>query len=174
VHISEQIKRASSDANEQHPAWPFDDPATDVGSPQFSLAGGCPSRTAKLARARATLGVFIRSLERVHALPGDLRAPALTPILAGAKCCTVVAVEVRDDHQVVPADSARYVWSSNGRLANGSVPDLDGNNDGEAPSLRTHPGRALYGQRYKGAIKSVCNIQAKQGRTHGYKSGFVK
>jgi hypothetical protein len=72
-------------------------------------------------------------------------------------------VEVRDDQQVVPVDTARYVWSSNSRLANGSVPGLNGDDSEEASSLRTNPGRALYGQRFTGTIKSACDIQGKQG-----------
>ena len=54
-------------------------------------------------------------------------------------------------------DTARYVWSSSRRLANGSMPGLNGDDGDEASSLRMNPGMksddvtrcALYGQPFQ-------------------------
>jgi hypothetical protein len=43
------------------------------------------------------------------------------------------------------------------------MPSLNGDESEEVSSLSTNPGRELYGQHFKRIIKSVCDIQGKQG-----------
>jgi hypothetical protein len=123
------------------------------------------------ALAYGKVGQSTGDLGHVHPVPGARPRAAGRPQDSGPdtdSCWRKLLygrgrVEVRDDQQVVPVDTARYVWSSNSRLANGSVPGLNGDDSEEASSLRTNPGRALYGQHFKGTIKSVCDIQGEQG-----------
>jgi hypothetical protein len=114
VHLSEPIKREFSDANEQHPLGPSMIRRRLLA--HFSLPGGSiPWRVGAIAHGK--VGQSTGDLGRVHPVPGARPRAAGRPqdsdpntnscwhkLLYGCG-----RVEVRDNHQVVPADSARYI-----------------------------------------------------------------